>query len=206
MTMTPGSWSSRLAALALLALLLLGAYHLIAAPASSLYRANEERIAQQSDLLQRYQRLAAGRSGLADRLADLEDRGQSAGGYWSGPSNALAAAQLQDRASEAIEGNGGEVVSVQTKRAGEPEEGASARRAELGLRLSASVDELALILQDLETATPYIFIDRLIALPRRTRRNVEEAGNEPELDVRLDVFGYLQNAEPPSASLSATEG
>lgn len=184
MILTPGSWISRIAALTILAALLLAAYHLIARPALGLYRANEQRIEQQSDLLQRYRRLAAGRADLAAGLAELDDRGDVTRGYWEGPSDALASAQLQDSASDAIQGNGGQVVSVQTRNAGETEEDATTRRAELGLRLSTDVDDLALILRDLETATPYMFIDRLVVSPGRTRQRGESAVGETALDVR----------------------
>ena len=209
MIFTPGSWLSRLVALAILMLLLLAAYQLIVQPALDLYKANDQRVTQMSNLLERYQRLATSQSLIADRLADIKEQGSSADGYWAGPSDALAAAQMQDRVSLVIEAHGGEVVSVQIINETTAEGSSSTRQAELGLRLATTMAGLAAIVHDLETTMPYMFIDRLIVTPERKRRASEANGGpavEPKLDVRLNVFGYVQQADLASDDPMARDG
>ena len=109
----PGSVLSRTLAVALLGIAVLGAYRLIVAPLLTAYRDGEARIEQAKDLLQRYEALAQQRSLLTRPLAEQQERAASAAGYLQGPSDALAAAQLQDRVKSVVEAAGGELRSTQ---------------------------------------------------------------------------------------------
>src|SRR5688572_19195730 len=107
----PGSLLSRTLAVVLLGIALLGAYRLVIAPLVTAYRDGQSRIEQAKELLQRYEALAEQRSLLADRLAEEQERAASAAGYLTGPSDALAAAELQDRVKSVVEGASGELRS-----------------------------------------------------------------------------------------------
>jgi general secretion pathway protein M len=188
----PGSVLSRTLAVVLLGVVLLGAYQLIAAPLVIAYREGEASIEQVKELLQRYEALAEQRSLLADRLAKQQERAGSAAGYLTGPSDALAAAQLQDRVKSVVEAAGGELRSTQILPA-EPLEGdLGFRRTTLRVNFVVTIEGLQATLYELETGQPYLIIDDATVRQERVRRRRNEPEKEPVLDVSLELFGYLR--------------
>jgi general secretion pathway protein M len=188
----PGSVLSRTLAVALLGIALLGAYRLIVAPLLTAYRDGEARIEQAKDLLQRYEALAEQRSLLADRLAEQQERAESAAGYLQGPSDALAAAQLQDRVKSVVEAAGGELRSTQILPAEPLEEDLGFRRATLRIHFVGTIEGLEETLFELETGLPYLLIDDLTVRQERVRRRRDEPQGQPMLDVSLELFGYVR--------------
>ena len=192
----PGSLLSRALALVLLALALLGGARLLVAPLLAAFQDNASRIEQAESLLQRYRALAEQRQAMADRLAAQEELAASAAGYLQGPSDALAAAQLQDRVKSVIEGAGGELRSTQILPARATEADAGIRRAALRVQFAVTIEGLAETLYELESGQPYLLIDQLSVREQRTRRRRrDEPEPEASLDVSLELSGYL-HAEP----------
>lgn len=192
----PGSFLSRFSALALLIVLLLAAYQFVVQPLIDRYRDNQETIARSHDILQRYQALADEYPALAERLATLdEEKEESFAGYFDGPSDALAAAQLQNLAAEIIETADGEIRSTQILPVTEVESDPSVRRTGVKLRFGTTIDGLASALYDLETVEPHLIIDQLIISTERSRRFNDETDQDAKLDVRLDLFGYVRLTE-----------
>ncbi|MGI9451754.1 MAG: type II secretion system protein GspM, partial [Geminicoccaceae bacterium] len=153
-------------------------------------------IAQSNELLQRYQALASERSVLSERLAAFKEDDQVLSGYLEGPSDALAAAQLQDLAADAIAAAGGEILSTQILQAADVEDGPpSIRKTGLKLRFAATIDGLASALYDLETIEPRLFVDQLLVVSTDGRRRSDRDNSNSNLDVRLDLFGYVLQAE-----------
>lgn len=196
-----GTWISRLSAIAILVLVVLAAHRFLVMPLVDRHLANGERIQEMSDLLQRYRSLEAAKPALLDRLAAMRALDEGADGYWVGVSDVVTAARLRDRAAEAVEDHDGDVVSMQALDQADPEEASAIGRMALGMRLATTVEGLARTLQDIETATPYILIDRLIINPQRSR---QRAGGEDgdltrkTLDVRLDLSAYARKRESAS--------
>ena len=188
----PGSVLSRTLAIAILGIVLLGAYRLIATPLVIAYLDGEARIEQAKELLQRYEALAEQRSLLADRLAKQEERAGSAAGYLTGPSDALAAAQLQDRVKSVVEGAGGELRSTQILPAEALEGDLGFRRATLRVRFVVTIEGLKTTLYELETGQPYLIIDDVTIRQERVRRRGNDPERAPTLDVSLELFGYLR--------------
>jgi general secretion pathway protein M len=188
----PGSVLSRTLAVALLGIVLLGAYRLIVAPLLSAYRDGEARIEQAKDLLQRYEALAQQRSLLTDRLAEQQELAASAAGYLQGPSDALAAAQLQDRVKSVVEAAGGELRSTQILPAEQLEEDLGFRRATLRIHFVGTIEGLEETLFELETGQPYLIIDDVTIRQERVRRRRSEPEAQPMLDVSLELFGYVR--------------
>jgi general secretion pathway protein M len=188
----PGSLLSRALAVVLLVIALLGAYRLIAAPLITAYRDGETSIEQAKELLQRYEALAEQRPLLADHLAKQQKRAGSAAGYLTGPSDALAAAQLQDRVKSVVESAGGELRSTQILPATPLEDDLGFRRATLRVRFVVTIEGLETTLYELETGQPYLIIDDVTVRQERVRRRRNEPEQEPVLDVSLELFGYLR--------------
>ena len=188
----PGSLLSRTLAVVLLGIALLGAYRLVIAPLVTAYRDGQSRIEQAKELLQRYEALAEQRSLLADRLAEEQERAASAAGYLTGPSDALAAAELQDRVKSVVEGAGGELRSTQILPAEELEADLGFRRTALRVHFVVTIDGLEETLYELETGQPYLIIDEVTVRQERARRRRSEPQAQPMLDVSLELFGYVR--------------
>jgi general secretion pathway protein M len=188
----PGSLLSRTLAVVLLGIALLGAYRLIIAPLVIAYRDGQSRIEQAKELLQRYEALAEQRSLLADRLAEQQERAASAAGYLTGPSDALAAAELQDRVKSVVEGAGGELRSTQILPAEELEADLDFRRTTLRVQFVVTIDGLEETLYELETGQPYLIIDDVTVRQERARRRRNEPRDQSRLDVSLELFGYVR--------------
>ena len=210
MMLRRGSAISRLLAVAILLLLFLLSYRLLFAPLLDRYTANEQRIEQTSYLLQRYRDLDAQKPSLVDHLADLQEQKDTASGYWEGVSVAMTATKLQDRASQSVKTHGGDVISMQAIDLDGAEAEQARARTTLRMRLTTTMRGLAETIHDIETAVPYLFIDQLIITPERSRPSrisgTETAGQEPRLDVRLDVFGYALTGRLLSDDVEDADG
>ncbi len=192
----PGSLLSRTLAVVLLGVALLGGARLVVAPLLAAWRDAAAEIEQAEFLLQRYRALAEQRGAMAERLAEQQELAASAAGYLQGPSDALAAAQLQDRVKTVVERAGGELRSTQILTATPVEIDATIRRTALRVQFVVTVAGLAETLYELETGQPYLLIDELTVREQRTRsRRRDEPESEAQLDVSLELSGYLQ-AEP----------
>jgi general secretion pathway protein M len=189
----PGSLLSRTLAIALLAVALLGGYRLIVAPLLTAYQEGGSSIEQAKTLLQRYRALAEQRPQLAKRLAEQQERAAAAAGYLEGPSDALAAAQLQDRVKSVVETAGGELRSTQILPAQSIEGDLGFRRTAVRVQIIVTIEGLAATLYELETGQPYLLIDDVTVRQERVRRRRRSAPeSEPMLDVNLELFGYLR--------------
>jgi general secretion pathway protein M len=186
----PGSGLSRTLAVVILGIALLGAYRLIFAPLMIAYQDGETTIEQSKELLQRYQALAQQRSLLADRLTEQQERAASAAGYLQGPSDALAAAQLQDRVKSVVEAAGGELRSTQILPAEQLEDDLGFRRTTLRINFIVTIEGLETTLYEIETGQPYLIIDDVTVRQERVRRRRNDPEKEPVLDVSLKLFGY----------------
>ena len=190
----PGSAPAKIVALAVLAILLLVVNQMIIQPLIGLYRDNQDHISRTSKLQQRYRALAAERPVLTRRLAAFADENDLHAAYLEGPSDALAAAELQDLAATAIGDASGEITSTQILPSVKVEDGPRLRQTGLKLRFSADIDGLAEALYDLETNEPYLFVDELLVVAGRGLPGKEEK-TEPKLDIRLEIFGYVREEE-----------
>jgi general secretion pathway protein M len=191
----PGSLLSRTLALVLLALALLGGFRLVVAPLMAAFQDNAGRIEENEALLQRYLALAEQRQAMSDRLGAQQELAASAAGYLEGPSDALAAAQLQDRVKSVIEGAGGELRSTQILPAVAVAGDAGIRRAALRVQFAVTIAGLAETLYELESGQPYLLIEQLTVREQRTRRRRrDEPESEASLDISLELSGYLHAA------------
>lgn len=199
----PGSLLSRSLAVALLLAALLGAYQLIFMPVLAAWQQTESTIGQAQALLQRYRALAEQRAQLAERVSAQEEAAETVSGYLTGPSDALAAAALQDRVKSVIERAEGELRSTQILPAQAVEIGVPARRTALRIQFGISVEGLQEVLYELETGEPYLFIDDLNIRERRVRRRRNAPETDPVLDVSVEISGYVRVEAPASAARAA---
>lgn len=185
----PG-WISRLAAVLLLVGLAATAYVFVVPPLVAGYVGDREALADARERLGRYRRIAATRPDLEAQIDAMEDRGAARGNYLTGRTDALAAAELQNRVKKIIETNGGKLRSIQAV----PGKADGAfQRVTIRVQLAAPIDSLYRTIYALEAEKPFLFLDNIdIGNRRRGRRKKTPDATDPALTVRFDLFGYLQ--------------
>ena len=184
------AWLQRLLAVALLGLLLAVVYGLGVRPLVNAYSENEAAIAEARDLLAGFEGIAASAGDLQGKLAEVTAWQAVQTFYLTRETDALAAADLQQRVKTTVNDNGGTLRSIQTL-PGQKE--GDFQRITLRLQMTATTEALFRIAYELETTDPFLFLDRVDIKARASR----DAQAEPALTVTLDLYGY----RPPEGGL-----
>jgi len=157
-----------------------------------------QEIQRLTDQVERYRRMAATLPGLQATQGKVADDPAIGSFYLAGQTANLAAADLQNRLKQMVEGSGGTLVSAQLLPA--HEQGGS-QMVSVSLRLNCTTEALFDILYKIENARPLLFVDTLSVREQRRRSARPARQTQPEeairdLSVRLDVFGYLRGTGP----------
>lgn len=175
---------SRALALALLAsvvvLLALG----IGYPLALMFQGADEEIDDLAFRIQRLHGVAASAdywTAKAERIRQQASEGEQ---FLEGNTAALAAAELQSRIKQLVEGNGGSIASTQTP---PPREEQGFTRVAVSVSMSGTVETLRSVLHEVESSRPYLLVGTLSIFP--DRRRTQTPG---QLRVELEVYGYLR--------------
>jgi general secretion pathway protein M len=159
---------------------------IFALPVWLVHRHYDDALEQISQRLTRYERLAATR---AEQQAKLEAvRALNSRKYFlkaSAPS--LAAAEIQDRAKNFVEANGGRPISVQVAA---PKDEGRFKQVTVTVQLNANITALRKILYAIETNEPYLFVDNLMIRSQVPPGFKASPGFEPEMFIQFDVSAY----------------
>ncbi len=161
-------------------------------------RRYSEEIERLSGQVERFGRMAAALPDLQAAEGRVTDDPAIGSFYLSGQTANLAAADLQNRLKQTVEGSGGTLVSAQLLPA-QNQEGSQV--VSVSLRLNCTTEALFDILYKIESARPLLFVDTLSVREqkRRAARPVRKGQQVPEtvqdLSVRLDVYGYLRGGK-----------
>jgi general secretion pathway protein M len=159
----------------------------VLAPIVLLHRHYDAAIADMSDRLQRYQRVAAQAPALRAALDAMQQRDGRRFFLRNSAAN-LAGAELQELVKAAIEGNGGRITTSQNT---SPREDGRFREIGVNVQFFAATPALQKILLAIETHQPYLIVENLTARPLNAFRGFKPApGQEPELNVQLDVGAW----------------
>ena len=179
---------SRLLALALLAAAALGAWVGIVEPIEARFAEHDRTIEQSRDLLSRHMRIALERQQLEAQLSALRETQSTTGRLIEGDSVELSAAGVQNWLKALTEANDAELKSTQIL---PTEDGETFRKVAVRVTMMADTEAAQAVFHALETATPYLFLDRLdLRGPKRRSRRKKK--NQGILQVRFDVFGYMR--------------
>lgn len=178
----------RLIAVALLVVAVILPWRLVVVPLMEIFDSYSEQMATQTDMLERYRRLADSRDRLRAHLQQLQAAPASQEGYLAGESETLVAAELQKVVRSIVERGGGRVESTQILPVTSEGE---FQRITLRVRMSADTDGLFHVFYDLESMLPYLFIDSVdvVSQERRGRRSPDTI-DQGTLGVSYDVYGY----------------
>ena len=105
----------------------------------------------------------------------------------------LAGAELQEIVRNAIESNGGRITTSQTPA---PKGDGRFKQIIVNMQFFASTPVLQKILHALEVQQPYLIVENMTLRPLNAFRGFKPAaGQEPEVNVQMDVAAYAF-AEP----------
>lgn len=168
-------------------------------PIVLLHQHYDAAIADTSDRLQRYQRIAAQAPALRTALDAMQHRDGRRFFLRNTAAN-LAGAELQELVKAAIESNGGRITTSQNT---SPRDDGRFREIGVNVQFFAATPALQRILLAIETHQPYLIVENLTARPLNAFRGFKPApGQEPELNVQLDV-GAWAFPEPARATAPA---
>lgn len=197
--MTPGlpPLIGRVAALALLLVLLALVWVVGLSPLLDSYRADRETVAFASDQLPRLQQLAASAPLLRAELERISRDPTGSTRLLSGASDALAGADLQNRVSQDATRHGLALRSAQVL---PPVAEEGFRRIGIRVALEGSIAGLHRLLYTIETSPTFLFVDNLEIRSRSGGRIVQRQNQQIQADerlaIRFDVVAYRREAAP----------
>jgi general secretion pathway protein M len=180
--------TSRALALGILAALALLAFFGIVSPLLETYRQATAQSEQYRAALEHTRHAAADLGALRAELARLKAHEASAVGFMRSSNPSLAAAELQNRIKSSVEAARGELRSTQILPA--RDEGAF-RRISIRGQIAVNTAALQRVFYDLESATPFLFLDN-VEIRARPARRAAGPEDDPILEVRFDLYGYMR--------------
>lgn len=199
--MTPNA--HRLIALLLVLLVVLGGYWLFDRVWLGRHAYYADTLAQLQDRLERYNRLLGARDELSGALAQVRQDNSAEVYYLDRAAPPLAATDLQQRVSRAVQSGGGSLSSSQILPATD-ENGFT--RIAIRVQLTGDAETLQKTLYTLETDQPMLFVDNLQIRSRTVRqraRNIrgpdgrllppdQRYRTETQIIAQFEVAGYMR--------------
>ncbi len=195
--MKKGSFLSRLAAALLLALCVTLVALFVVEPIRAEHRRYDALIADALLQRDRFSANLRDRKRLEAELASLKKSQSSEAIYLPEANQSLAGAALIGRLARLINQEGGTLVSSQILGG---QEKAAIQPVTVRAHMRVSIDALAVILHQLETGYPAVFVDDVRINARTVRRTSRSRGGPAAragdvlLDVTYTVTGYLRPA------------
>ena len=172
----------------------------VLAPVLMLHRHYDDAIESWTTRLETYRRVAAQAPEL--RLALDAMRAKDGRRFFlrnTAPN--LAGAELQELVKSAIEGGGGRITTSQSPA---PREDGGFRQIIASVQFFATVPNLQRILHAIETREPYLVVENVTIRPTNAFRGFKpSAGQEPEVNVQLDVAAWAMPETPKPAPAAA---
>ena len=172
----------------------------VLAPVLLLHRHYDDAIESWTSRLETYRRVAA----QAPELRLALDAMRSKDGrrfFLRNTAPNLAGAELQELVKSAIEGGGGRITTSQSPA---PREDGGFRQIVASVQFFATVPNLQRILHAIETREPYLAVENVTIRPTNAFRGFKPAaGQEPEVNVQLDVAAWAMPETPKPAPAAA---
>ena len=165
------------------ALLVLG---VIVVPFYLLNRHYDAALADLSDKLERFRRVAGSRVAATQQLESMRALEPRKGFLRSG-APALSAAEALEALRTIIDANGGKLITLQAPVA--REEGRY-RQFTVNVQLSGTIFALRKILHAIETNQPALFVESLQVRSQVPANYKPNPGNEPDVYIQMDVSGF----------------
>ncbi len=174
-------------ALLLLAGAIVLAWIVILGPLANILFGESEDIEHSLALLSRYEALAEARPQVEAELQAMQQRNATMSGLIEGNSVALAAAQMQSDVKTIVENNGGTVLSSQNLPSSLTD---NFEKIEIQYDLTLQPANLKKIIYQIETHTPYLFLDSVNMRMPENWGLEDPAAAVPAMEVQFVVRGY----------------
>jgi len=165
----------------------------IALPLQGTIEARRKTVQSQLKLLAAYRRAEAQRPVVEAELKALKTAQAATAGLIDGATPPLAAARLQTEMKKIVEAHGGEIRSVQNL---PPALVEGFETIELRYDITLPMKALGPVVYEVESHTPYLFIDGVDIHAPEALASDQPAAQEPKLGIRWDVRAY-RRAETP---------
>jgi general secretion pathway protein M len=154
-------------------------------------------IADLSDQLGRFQRVAAQRTDYETLLQALQERKSDENLFLSGNDFNEAAAGMSERLSQMITVQADDSCQIVSRQPVRPRVQERFEKVTVNVRMRCGIEDLKKVLYSLETGVPMIIADEVTVIKPRSRRR--RPGNEDAdaggvLDIRFNMSGYLRNS------------
>lgn len=177
---------SRRLAIGILVGVILLALAAVAIPVWLAHRHYDKALAEMTDRLDRYRRIATTRPEVVRNLEAV--RAKEARRFFLRPGgSALSAAEVQEAVRQIIEANAARLITMQVPAS--KDEGRY-RQVVVNVQLTANIQSLRKILHRVEAGTPLLFVDNLMVRSQVPSTFKPGPGAEPEMFVQFDVYGY----------------
>lgn len=145
---------------------------------------------------QRFRETSKQRPEIEKRLADVRSFEQSNQAFLGQTEGAAAAADLIQRMKQAVTDHGGDsnrcqVLTHQQLTGGKPE---LYEKVTIQVRMRCDLEPLSLILYQLESGKPYLFVDQLMIYKQNYGYVApgQKAPQQSALDIRFNLSGYMR--------------
>ena len=154
-------------------------------------------IADLSDQLGRFQRVAAQRTDYETLLQALQERKSDENLFLSGNDFNEAAAGMSERLSQMITVQADDSCQIVSRQPVRPRVQERFEKVTVNVRMRCGIEDLKKVLYSLETGVPMIIADEVTVIKPRTRRRrpgSQDADTGGVLDIRFNMSGYLRNS------------
>lgn len=140
----------------------------------------------------RYERIAAQRPAVEANIAQIK-KADSRRHYLKSSAPALASAEIQQIAQTIMEANG---LTLESTQIGVHRDEGMRRRVTVSFQLRGPLSSVQQTLYQIETTTPYLFVDRLLLRSAVGRDFRPVPGAEPDVLVQFDLYAFALVPQP----------
>jgi len=150
-------------------------------------------IADLSEQLGRYQRIAAQRTAYETLLQGLQDRKPDENLFLEGSDFNEAAAGMSERLSQMISIQAEDSCQIVSRQPVKPRVQERFEKVTVNVRMRCGIEDLKKVLHALETESPMVVTDEVTVIkPRARRRRASDPELGQPLDIRFNMSGYLR--------------
>jgi general secretion pathway protein M len=177
---------SRRLAIALLFAAIAAVIAAVGFPAWLMHRRYDAAIEEDLAKLDRFRRIAGTRADVARQVEVMRAKDPRKFFLRSGAA-ALSAAEAQEAVRNIVEANGGKLITMQ---APVTREEGRYRMVSVNVQMTANIFALRKILDAIDASTPFLFADNLMVRSQVPGSFRPQPGQEPEMFVQFDLYGY----------------
>lgn len=195
MQLIPDQKNSRLTAVLLLVIAVIGVYLVLFHWFFLRHAEYAEELAGLKEQLGRFEAVVAEREALQQQLVRIRESRDDAELFLAERDFNEAAAELSERLGQTVQTEASDSCQIVSRQPVRPRVQERYEKVTVNVRMRCTAEDMTQILYRLESGLPMIIIEDLnVIRPRSRRRNVPDAPEVAQaLDVRFDMSAYLRS-------------